>query len=161
MKPPRTVTPEEKQLWRETMGEDRISKPVVSSPSTAAALPVAKAQQAKSSPEILTPLDLRAAERMFRPHPRIEASLDLHGMTQAQAHHAVTAFLERQQARGARHVEIITGKGREGEGALRTNLPRWLNGAALRPLITAIAHAEPKKGGEGALHVLLRRHRDR
>lgn len=161
MRPPRQPTPEEIALWRSVMGETGSSAATTQNPPAMASVMAPPLPKKPAAPAPLVPLDVRGAERLFRPHPKVEASLDLHGMTQDQAHRKVIAFLETQQARGARHVEIVTGKGRDGAGVLRTSLPNWLNMPALRPLISAIAHARPEKGGEGALHVLLRRHRDR
>ena len=56
---------------------------------------------------------------------------------------------------------VITGKGaREGEGVLRRAVPRWLGEPGCRARVLAVAPAQPRHGGEGALYVLLRRKRD-
>jgi DNA-nicking Smr family endonuclease len=74
------------------------------------------------------------------------------------AYALVQQFVMRAHCGGRRHVAIITGKGRTGEaGVLRSNLPHWLNELALRPLISAFATARAEKGGEGVMHVLLKR----
>jgi DNA-nicking Smr family endonuclease len=104
-------------------------------------------------------LDRRSMDRLARGRMRPEATLDLHGMTRAAAHAALGAFLVRSHAGGARCVLVITGRGRLGEGAIRAELPRWLNAAALRPRILGFATAQPRDGGAGALYVLLRRAR--
>jgi DNA-nicking Smr family endonuclease len=44
----------------------------------------------------------------------IDGRLDLHGMTQAEAHDALFRFLRAKQARGAKVVLVITGKGTRG-----------------------------------------------
>jgi DNA-nicking Smr family endonuclease len=87
------------------------------------------------------------------------ARLDRHGMTQAEAHGRLTAFVEGHQAAGRRCVLVVTGKGtwREEGGVLRDAVPRWLNGSELRPRILSFSHAQPKDGGEGALYILLKR----
>jgi len=77
--------------------------------------------------------------------------LDLHGMTAARAHHAVTTCIERAYAEQTRCVEIITGKGE----ILARELPLWLNTPALRPLILALAH--PHAANTGSVRILLRR----
>ena len=90
----------------------------------------------------------------------IEARLDLHGMTQSQAHDRVFRFLEAARNNGLRTVLVITGKGlrRDGQiGVLRSAVPRWLNEPPLRDWIMAFDHAAPRDGGEGALYILLRR----
>ena len=50
-----------------------------------------------------------------------QARLDLHGMTQDQAHTALVSFMADAQADGKRCVIVITGRGRisEGGGVLR------------------------------------------
>ncbi len=109
------------------------------------------------TPAPLKPLTQREANRLRKSHPVIEATLDLHGLTKLDAHAQVAAFIARQSRAGKRHVIIITGKGRDGVGVLRTHVPHWLNEAPLRPLISALAYASPEKGGAGVLHVLLKR----
>ncbi len=90
----------------------------------------------------------------------IEARLDLHGMTQAEAFDALTVFMHREVAAGKRHLLIITGKGKDGMGVLRQNLGGWLRQLPEASAILAIRPAAPKHGGEGAVYVLLRRGRD-
>lgn len=113
-------------------------------------------------------VDRRTADNLRRGRMAIEARLDLHGMTQAEAHRRVHSFIEGQQAAGKRCVLIVTGKGiwrgkdggggvGGGIGVLREAVPRWLNEPDLRPRILSFTHAQPKDGGEGALYVLLRR----
>ena len=103
-------------------------------------------------------LDRRTQTRMRRGQIDIEARIDLHGMTQEQAHRALHAFLLGSREAGRRAVLVITGKGRHsGEGVLRDAVPRWLNEDSIRPMIRAFSHAAPKHGGQGALYVLLKR----
>ena len=106
-------------------------------------------------------VDKRSVERMKRGQMRIEARLDLHGHTQAEAHGELAAFLADAQARGKRCVLVITGKGvtKEGGGVLRASMPRWLNEPGNRARVLAFDYAQPKHGGMGALYVLLRRKR--
>ena len=54
----------------------------------------------------------------------IEGRVDLHGMTQHQAHALLLAFLARAHAGGVRYVLVITGKGSSsgGEGVLRCSV---------------------------------------
>lgn len=108
-------------------------------------------------------LDRRSLERLRRGQMEIEAELDLHGYTQAEAHHALTAFIEGQAGAGRRCVIVVTGKGaaREGGGVLKSAVPGWLNEPDLRQHILAFCHARPNDGGAGALYVLLRRIRPR
>lgn len=104
-------------------------------------------------------LDKRTAERMKEGAMALDARIDLHGMTQDAAHGALTSFVTRSFDRGARCVLVITGKGREGSGVLRAQVPRWLNQSPLRERILGFSYAKPQHGGEGALYVLLKRRR--
>jgi DNA-nicking Smr family endonuclease len=101
------------------------------------------------------------AERLKRGHHPIEARLDLHGKTQTEAHHALAAFIHSSSEAGRRCVLVITGRGLgpSGPGVLRSAVPRWLEEVGLRRKILAIAPAQPRDGGAGALYLLLRRHR--
>ena len=114
------------------------------------------------APGVSPGVDRRNAERLRRGERKIEARLDLHGMTQDEAHRALNAFLDRAEHAGWRCVLVITGKGRPGTsaaGVLRAAVPRWLNEAPNRARLLAIAAAQPKDGGAGAMYLLLRRKR--
>lgn len=104
-------------------------------------------------------LDRRTADKLSRGRMQIEARLDLHGMTQAQAHRRLISFIEGHQDTGRRCVLVVTGKGtwREEGGVLREAVPRWLNEPDLRPRILSFCHAQRKDGGDGALYILLKR----
>jgi DNA-nicking Smr family endonuclease len=112
-------------------------------------------------------LDKASAERLKRGRYPIEARIDLHGMTQDDAHGMLGDFIAASARAGRRCVLVITGKGlrRLGEdgsadagiGVLRNAVPRWLNEAPNRARILAFAAAQPCDGGGGALYVLLRR----
>lgn len=117
-------------------------------------------------------LDRRSAEKLRRGRMEIDARIDLHGMTQAQAHAALDRFLSGAHSAGARCVLVITGKGvpRGGEaepgimpdrsrGVLRAMVPQWLGEPENRARIVAVQPAQLRHGGGGALYVLLRRRR--
>lgn len=90
-----------------------------------------------------------------------EATLDLHNMTQDQAYDALVEFIEKSYQQKKRCVLVITGKGGsvEGRGVLYRQTPKWLNSPRLKPAILMFSHADRKRGGEGALYVLIRRNR--
>lgn len=104
-------------------------------------------------------VDRANAERLKRGRHAIEARLDLHGMTQAEAHRALAVFIRGARAAGKRCVLIITGRGSIGGGVLKAAVPRWLDEPEFRPHLLAIATAQPRDGGNGALYVMLRRTR--
>jgi DNA-nicking Smr family endonuclease len=117
-------------------------------------------------------LDRSSAERLKRGKYKIEARIDLHGMTQDRAHRALTDFVARAAQDGLRCVLVITGKGLrklagdesgrvrpDDLGILRNAVPRWLNEPPTRARILAFGTAQERDGGSGALYVLLRRWR--
>ena len=128
------------------------------------AAPTHKPTLAELSHDRLTDLDKRTGQKLVRGKMPLEGRLDLHGLTQDQAHGKLTRFIATSAEAGKRCVLVITGKGLKptGEtGVLRQAVPRWLNSSELRPLVLAIRYAQAKDGGEGALYVLLKRRRDK
>ena len=130
-------------------------------PSSVRPTPVAaKPPPSKPAPS-LAPLDRRTRQRLARGTEPIDARLDLHGRTQAEAHSALLAFLRRAQSRGAKNVLVITGKGARdfgsGTGVLRRQLPQWLALPDFRELVLAFEQAHVAHGGEGAFYLRLRK----
>ncbi len=111
--------------------------------------------------ERFTGIDRANAERLKRGLHAIEARLDLHGMTQAEAHRELIDFVAASHQAGRRCVLIITGRGLgpDGPGVLKSAVPRWLEETGMRRRILAVAAAQPRHGGAGALYLLLRRQR--
>jgi DNA-nicking Smr family endonuclease len=107
-------------------------------------------------------VDKRTDEKVRKGRMGIDGRIDLHGMTQSEAHHALSGFIRRSHAAGRRMVLVITGKGQmpRGEGVLRLSVPRWLREADVGPLILSVHQAQPQHGGGGAYYVLLRRRRE-
>jgi DNA-nicking Smr family endonuclease len=115
----------------------------------------------KPAPPPLTPLSRRMKRGVARGKQAIDARLDLHGLTQSEAHAALLRFLRNAGARDARLVLVITGKGRGAEpGVLRRQVPQWLGLPEFRSLVLGFEDAHVTHGGEGALYVRLRRARD-
>ena len=107
-------------------------------------------------------LDKRSAQRLKRGQLPVDDRIDLHGMTQAQAHGVLDDFLASAQGAGHRCVLVITGKGVRTDGAtgiLRAMVPRWLNEPPNRARVLAIDTAQPRHGGAGAFYVLLKKRR--
>src|ERR1017187_2352676 len=117
----------------------------------------------KASPPLaspLAPLGRRMKRGVARGKQAIDARLDLHGLTQSEAHGALLRFLRNAHARDARLVLVITGKGRGGEpGVPRRQVPQWLGLPEFRSLVLGFEDAHVTHGGEGALYVRLRRAR--
>ncbi|HET7381351.1 MAG TPA: Smr/MutS family protein [Pseudolabrys sp.] len=112
----------------------------------------------------LAPLGRRMKQRVARGKEMIGGRLDLHGLTQSEAHAALLRFLRAASSRGARLVLVITGKGArasEGQrGVLKRQVPQWLGLPEFRMLVIGFEDAHVAHGGEGALYVRIRRKRD-
>lgn len=114
-------------------------------------------------------VDRRTEQKLKRGRIGIDATVDLHGLTQSAAHKRLNAFIIRASEVGHRRVLVITGKGGSGGGAgfmpsdrrgvLRESVPRWIAEPPLRDLVWGLKPAGPRHGGEGALYVLLKRER--
>jgi DNA-nicking Smr family endonuclease len=121
------------------------------------------AVSSRTPPTPLPPLDRRAgidratAERLRRGRYPVDSVLDLHGMTQDEAHRALAGFVGTSRAAGQRSLLVVTGHGRASGGILKAAVPRWLDEPGLRQHVLMIAPARPQDGGHGALYVLLRR----
>jgi DNA-nicking Smr family endonuclease len=132
-------------------------------PLTSAELPVTR--PAKPSTPPLAPIERRLKRELARGRAAIDAALDLHGLTQAEAHQALRGFLRHSQARGARLVIVVTGKGGPPDevqwpnerGVLRRLAPLWLREPELRSVVLGFEEAGRAHGGSGALYVRLRR----
>jgi DNA-nicking Smr family endonuclease len=117
----------------------------------------APAPQKPPAPQPTT-LGRRMKQRVARGKEAIDARLDLHGLTQSEAHSALLYFLRNAHARDARLVLVITGKGRGSEiGVLRRQVPQWLGLPEFREFVVGFEDASIRHGGEGALYVRVRR----
>lgn len=108
-----------------------------------------------------TGLDRAESRKLRVGEVRIEARIDLHGMTQAKAHLALTEFMDRAIISGNRTLLVITGRGtagpEEGRGVLRRMVPDWLRSSEWAAAIRHITPAAAKHGGAGAFYVVLRK----
>lgn len=119
-----------------------------------AAPKTAPAPAPRSVPEELEP---RRQRRLSRERDPIEASIDLHGFGRFEAEDQLRAFLTQSQARGLRAVLVVTGQGRRGGGIIRASIHEWLQGHALRGVVSGFAMAHRRHGGDGAIYVTLKR----
>lgn len=184
---PPSLTPEDVALWRrvtesvrplETRRPDRETRGQAPAAEEAAAPPPPAASSRPTFPPLRSrasppppaaAVDKRLVRRAGRGRASVEAVLDLHGLTQRQAHARLAAFLRESQAAGRRLVLVVTGKGRiDGtgdwwedtpRGVLRRAVPAWLETPELRPLVVGWRQAHVRKGGEGAIYVQIRRRR--
>jgi DNA-nicking Smr family endonuclease len=159
----RQPTPAEIDLWRRAMGqvEPRGERPPAE-PMPLPKAPIRAPQRAHApalDPQRPIGIDRRTWLRLKRGQVTIEATIDLHGLTQEQAHARLARFLAEAQQRGLRCILVVTGKGLVHGGVLRHMVPRWLNERPNRDRVLAFVPAQPKHGGAGALYLLIRRKR--
>ena len=172
---------EDNELWSQTMGDvSPINKKDIEAPKEEQQRPKKKKFKENNfrpsaretyTPETLSSSELdRSTETKFkRGQMVIEGRIDLHGMTQNQAHDALLSFIPNAYHSGKRCVIVITGKGakRTGDtslleqttGVLRRRTPEWLSTPPLNSYVLKYHKAKPNHGGDGALYVLLRRNR--
>lgn len=135
-------------------------------------------------PKMQRGLDGKNRRRMERGKLDIDGRIDLHGMTEAQAHQELERYIISAASAGKRLVLVITGKGKgrdwqgnplpvpdapwerkggfsmpTGSGVLRRMAPQWLAMPPLSAYVVETAPAQPKHGGSGAIYVYLRRQR--
>jgi DNA-nicking Smr family endonuclease len=149
----------------EPTAEETNAKPIKPAPA-APVVRMPASHPAPPRPPGLAPIDRRLKQKLASGREPIDASIDLHGLTQAEAHAALVRFLRNARAGGARLVLVITGKGGRsddyaaGRGVLRRQVPLWLRSAELRDFVIGFDWAHAAHGGEGALYVRIRRRRE-
>jgi DNA-nicking Smr family endonuclease len=118
----------------------------------------------KTSNRILEPGDMSRVDGSIARKLRegsypIDATLDLHGRTQNEAFETLSYYITTAYSMGKRCILVITGKGTNGQGVIREQLPKWLNNSGLQDYILAINQAHSSHGSSGAFYVLLRKNR--
>ncbi|RFU13812.1 DNA mismatch repair protein MutS [Rhodobacteraceae bacterium W635] len=113
-------------------------------------------------------MDHGTHKKMVRGRLKPEARIDLHGMTLAQAHPALTRFIMNAHDSGKRLVLVITGKGKDRDdpgpipirrGVLKHQVPNWLHTPPLGRVVLDVREAHFRHGGTGAYYVYLSRAR--
>ena len=193
MRRPRHLSPEERALWdrvaeRATPLDPQRPKTAIVAPEPKkVSMPKTQAPQfrvgqkanGKKEHDLLpnisdrltaapVQMDHKSFGKMKRGKFKPEARIDLHGMTLAEAHPELVAFILGSQAVGRRLVLVITGKGKDRDdggpipsrqGVLRHQVPQWLRMPPLATLVLDVVPAHVSHGGHGAYYVYLRRRR--
>ncbi|MBY0532413.1 MAG: Smr/MutS family protein [Xanthobacteraceae bacterium] len=143
--------------------EDQISKGAEKR-NRPLAVPPVKHRDPPAPP--LAPIDRRLKLKLSRGSAEIDAKLDLHGHTQAEAKSRLLRFLETAQSREHSLVLVITGKGKSRDdnwpnegGVLKRQVPLWLSQPEFRALVIGFEEAGTRHGGAGALYIRVRRRR--
>lgn len=172
------ANPADGELWRAAMAGTKKLKREAKERGAFSSRPTPRAKtRAADSPArepiapapSRTPPDLSAfvpagidggtSRRLQRGQLPIAGRLDLHGMTQDEAHRTLRAFVTDAARQGKRCLLVITGHGARspGGGVLRRAVPQWLALSPLAARVLSVATAQPRDGGMGAFYVLLRR----
>ena len=178
----RPLDPGEKSLWHsvtETVeplpGAPLPPAPVPaktsSSPSSGTRRKALKASATAPTPQHPAPRidggDPKMAKRVARGRLDIDATLDLHGYSQASAETRLQRFIEFAVLRGDRVLLVITGKGTPGHvehrpfgdaprGILRKRFLEWVEMPPLRGRIASVRQSHQRHGGRGAFYIFLK-----
>lgn len=157
----RSVTPMPGKALEEEIPEPEEFGRLLDAPTPARPRPV----DAESVPQSHHPrpsqhgIDRPTKARLAKGRLPIEGKVDLHGLTQSEAHALLLSFLHRAHADGRRHVLVVTGKGSSlgSDGVLRRAVPAWLGTPSFRGLVSGYEEAARRHGGGGAIYIRLRR----
>lgn len=164
----RATTDEERSLFYETFADVKPLRPAakprarpkkVEPPAKMPKTPKAKAPPPPPKPlpkpvrDVPPEIGGHRATQLRKGRGEPEARLDLHGMTQAEAHRALLRFLTRARANDARMVLVIPGK----SGVLNRQFKPWLAQGEFASLVSGVSGAHKRHGGAGAFYVLLKR----
>ncbi len=135
-----------------------VEKPIIYTAKSPRGLPPSPKPAAAPKPQA-PGLDGSTERKLTRGLLEIDASIDLHGMTQVQAHTTLDRFVGRHVNQASRVLLVVTGKGKGGDGVLKRLMPEWLMAGPYASRILRIVTAARGHGGGGAFYVLLRRKR--
>lgn len=175
--PPPALSHEDRILWNQVarstvpLPGKKVEEPprevadfealLAARPSTGSSQPqsAANARSQPAKTERQHRLDATTRGKLAKGRLPIEGKVDLHGLTQSEAHGLLLSFLHRAHADGRRHVLVVTGKGSSlgSDGVLRRAVPGWLATAPFRGLVSGHEVASRGHGGAGALYVRLRK----
>ena len=105
-------------------------------------------------------VDRRLLRRLRQGDYAVQAHLDLHGLSQAQAKERVGRFVAESRRAGRRCVLLVHGRGlhsKDNLPVLKQAVRSWLERGQIARAVLAFATARPCDGGAGAVYVLLRR----
>lgn len=181
-----SLSPEDRELWGkvaktltpldpdrvrvleaelESNKKDKPRKAVKSAPTATA---IKAPAPEKKTPDLLPlhQLETRYRRKIVKGVRAIDARIDLHGLTQFQAHDRLRGFLYQAQASSHKVVLVITGKGggpghayMDERGILRRMVPQWLAMPDMRSVVLGYEEAHASHGGAGALYVRIRKRR--
>jgi len=163
-KPDRPLKDEERDVWgrvTRTVSPRRYhkgkgsAKPLPSREDFANMLRVAPSAP-KPQQTMPGQLERNNDKKTRRGRVEVDATIDLHDMTQSEARPALSRAVIRAVKHNKKCLLVVTGKGVRLNGILRQNFPNWIKDPALRPHIATYAQAHIRHGGAGAWYVFLK-----
>jgi DNA-nicking Smr family endonuclease len=106
------------------------------------------------APPICTSYEVEMPSRQLKKNKKVDATLDLHGLTREAASRHLKLFIERCLSLGHQRILVIHGKG---SGILREYVRGFL---AEHSYVVTILDASGRLGGEGAVIVYLKKRED-
>ena len=158
----RTVTPLKGRTAEQLSGESEREMETMPEPKTPLRSSISQSEAATSparKPSRPAHIDMTTRKKLSKGSIPIDGRIDLHGLTQGEAHLLLLSFLHRAYAENRRYVLVITGKGSSfgSDGVLRRVVPAWMATPSFRAIVSAHESAARRHGGAGALYVRLRR----
>ena len=101
-------------------------------------------------------VDLKLNKLLKSRKIKIDAYLDLHGDNKFVAKKKVLEFIRNCFHQQSRNAVIITGKGDNNNGVLKTETPKWLQEDDTAKFIIQYSYMPNHSGGEGAIFVKIR-----
>ena len=86
----------------------------------------------------------------------VDAFLDLHGLNQKEAKNKIKEFVREAFLKKKRHVIVITGKGENNKGILKTQTPNWLAEEEISKYIIGYTNSPQSMGGDGAIYINIK-----
>ncbi|WP_208347161.1 Smr/MutS family protein [Pseudaestuariivita rosea] len=145
-----------------------VSKEASLKNTTAKPVPVTENNSISFPVQDTPKMDAKSFKRMKRGVIKPDARIDLHGMTLARAHGALTSFVTTAFSQDKRLLLVITGKGLSKDqddflarprGLLKQQVPQWLALPPFSNMVLQVSEAHQRHGGSGAYYVYLKRRR--
>jgi len=165
-KPPPGLSDKDRQEWEAIAREVKPIRKTKAAPPPPKKITIQPPRQEAGNYRIIDvtssqppALDRKIKRKIANRRIPIDATLDLHGMTLQEAWEYMFAALMQAADQNFRTLLVVTGRGRDGQGALRKALPGWLESDRLRDKIAGWESADRSHGGDGAFYVRLKRRR--
>lgn len=158
---------EEDEHWRQLIAEAVPLRKTVKIPPPTPSVPQRPLRTRSPSPppaaggeRFPERIERNLLSRINKGQEPLQARLDLHGLSEAEARIRLVSFVSHAYEQGWRTVLVITGKGRGGEGTLKRAFPLWLETDGIRQYIAGYHSASRSHGGGGAWYLRIRQNRD-